>query len=409
MSNFENETSLRKKEEIEFVKSPINESDNLCGADLTNEDLSTIDAGVLLKCDFDTGTTWPSQDKLPAGFDPEKVMEEAKNPGLGIRELHRQGIDGRGVKVAIIDQTLSSEQGKYSEHAEYPNIIDYKEFGVDDEGVSMHGAAVASLFVGRTCGVAPGSELVYRAVASGKDDGGNREFNNYADALFDIIEFNKTLPPLDKIRIVSCSIGFMEDKPEPGLDRWIEAIKLAEEEGIVVSDVGDRTGVDNIGGGTSGDKDEVEGYRYALFLKGKTEEDDGLLKELMVKKDVDGILKRLREINKAEIVGVDDQTLRARIEKNLSRDPNQNKSIVVPSDYRTMASWIGPEDYMYNGVGGMSWAVPYLSGIFALVWQIRPDLKKEQIAEIINQTAITNSSDIKVINPKGVIEAVQAL
>jgi len=395
-------------EKIEKIRDQIKEFDDLCGVDLSAEDISDVALDVLLKCDFDTKTIWPELDKLPNGFSPEKVMEEAKDPGLGIRELHEQGIDGRGVTVAIIDQSMSFEDGKFAVRQEFAsNVVNYKEFGLDDEWcVSYHGVAVTSLLVGKTCGIAPGAKLVYRATSCGETPDDQRDFNAYADALLDIIELNKTLPPKDRVRIVSCSIGYKEDRPEPGLDRWIETIKKAEDEGIVISDVGERTGVDYIGGGRSGDKNNIENYKYALFLK-DTGEDDELLTELISKKDVEGILKRFREIKKEELANKSDSEIREKIEEFLSNGPRRD--IVVPSDYRTMSSRLGPDEYMYNGKGGMSWAVPYLSGIFALVWQIKPDLKKEQIAEVVNQTAQTNTEGIRVINPKGIIEAVQRL
>jgi serine protease AprX len=395
-------------EKIEKIRGQIKEFDDLCGVDLSNEDLGDINIDVLLKCDFDTRTIWPEADKLPVGFNPKIVIEEGKNPGLGIEELHKQGIDGRGVTVGIIDQSMSFEDGKFAERQEFAsNVVNYKEFGLNDDWyVSYHGSAVTSLLVGKTCGIAPGAKLVYRAASCGETPDDQRDFNAYADALLDIIELNKTLPIQDRVRIVSCSIGYMEDNPEPGLDRWIETIRLAEDVGIVVSDVGRRTGVDYIGGGTSGDKNNIEGYKYALFLKDDGE-DDEILSELISKKDVDGILRRLRETKKEKLEDKTDTEIRERIEKALSNE--SRKAIIVPSDYRTMSSRLGPGEYMYNGKGGMSWAVPYLSGIFALVWQIKPDLKKGKIAEIINQTATVNSKGIRVINPIGIIEEVEKL
>ena len=327
--------------------------------DLSTKNLSEVPKEILITADFDTRTIWPESDKLPLGFNPEEIIEKGKDPGLGVIELHKEGIDGRGVTVAIIDQSLASKRGEFMPHQEYAsNIVDYKEFGLpEDEGVSMHGPAVTSLLVGKTCGIAPEAKLVYIAVPSGRD------FNLRADALLDIIERNKTLAQEDKVRIVNCSIGYMEKNPEAGLDRWIETIKKAEEEGIIISDVGDRTGVDYIGGGTSNEKEDTDYYDQALFLQ---------------------------EMNKADTEGLKDR-------------------IIIPSDYRTMASSAGPEEYMYNSKGGMSWSVPYLTGIFALVLQIKPDLKKEQIAQIINKTATVNNKGLKVINPKGIIEAVKNL
>jgi subtilisin family serine protease len=320
--------------------------------DLSTKSLKEVPKEVMLISDFDTQTIWPEPDKLPIGFNPEEIIEKAKDPGLGIRELHQDGIDGRGVTVAIIDQSLASKRGEFMPHKEYvSNITDYKEFGLhENEGVSMHGPAVASLLVGKTCGVAPEAKLVYRA-----RPGGNYKFST--EALLDIIETNKSLAPKDKVRIVSCSMGLVNGRPN--LDEWNEAIRKAEKEGIMFIDTTERSG-DCVGGGASEGKDNVDNYDLALFFKEPEKVDKG-------------------------------------------------KAIIVPCDYRTMASQTGPEEYMYNGKGGMSWSVPYLAGIFALVLQIRPDLKKEQIMEIINETATINDKGLKVINPKGIIEDVKKL
>lgn len=357
----EHSEKQRNPEEI------ISEFEDLRGVDLSERDLRTVPVEVLITADFDTKTIWPGQDKLSAGFNPEKIISEAKNPGLGIEELHAQGIDGRGVRVAIIDQTLSSENGELIAHSEYASkIIDYREFGdAKGENVSMHGPAVASLLVGETCGVAPGAELVYRATPSGRD------FNHKADALLDLINFNKTLPSGNKIRIVNCSIGYMEEKYESGLERWIEAIKKAEAEGIIVSDVGDRTGVDYIGGGASGNKNNPENYDRPLFSKDKEDE----------------------ELNKifAESGG----------------NSEREKEIVIPCDYRSMVSNTGPDEYMYKGKGGVSWSVPYLTGLFALAFQVNPNLTKKEIANAINKTAIMNKRGLKVVNPKVFIDAIR--
>lgn len=43
-----------------------------------------------------------------------QIMENGKNPGLGIRELHKQGITGKGVNVAIIDQNLLLHHPEFS-------------------------------------------------------------------------------------------------------------------------------------------------------------------------------------------------------------------------------------------------------------------------------------------------------
>ena len=81
----------------------------------------------------------------------QEIMENGKNPGLGIRALHGQGITGEGVSVAIIDEAIFLEPPEFSDR-----IVDYYEcYDVQSQG-GMHGNAVTSILAGRTCGVAPG-------------------------------------------------------------------------------------------------------------------------------------------------------------------------------------------------------------------------------------------------------------
>ncbi|MCX7000724.1 MAG: peptidase S8, partial [Candidatus Sumerlaeota bacterium] len=64
--------------------------------DLRSCDLSTLDVrdrlSDLLQADFDTSTVWPAQ--LPPKFDVRRIMELGKNPGLGLKDVHRKGITG---------------------------------------------------------------------------------------------------------------------------------------------------------------------------------------------------------------------------------------------------------------------------------------------------------------------------
>lgn len=126
-------------------------------------------------------TVWPS--KMPRGCDPAKILENAKNPGLGVRELHKQGITGKGVNVAIIDQPL------YQDHPEFAGKIKmYRDFDCKSES-SMNGPAVASLLVGNSTGTAPGANLYYAAAPSWLTDAGY-----YAMALDWIVEETRAIP-----------------------------------------------------------------------------------------------------------------------------------------------------------------------------------------------------------------------
>lgn len=194
----------------------IGEGKSLIDMDLTNE----YDA--LAKSTFDTHTEWPSKDKLPKGFDPKEIIEIGKDPGLGIRALHKEDITGKGVNVAIIDQPLLLEHEEYKD-----KIVKYTEIDCEDAGPQMHGPAVASILVGENCGVAPNALLYYWAEPSWKGD-----YIQRTTALNEIIEYNKDKPLNERIRVVSISKGF--DESEDNLPLWKEKIREAEENGIIV-------------------------------------------------------------------------------------------------------------------------------------------------------------------------------
>ena len=171
---------------------------------------------------FDTLTEWPSEDKLPVGFNPAKLLREAKNPGLGIRSLHEKGIDGSGVGLAIIDQPLLLGHEEYTSR-----LIRYDATGLDGVSPQMHGSPVASIAVGKNIGVAPGASLTYFAVPMWKSDN-----TYYINALRSIFELNKNLPAKEKIRVVSISTGMFPYFPN--FDEWKEVLNHAEKLGILV-------------------------------------------------------------------------------------------------------------------------------------------------------------------------------
>ena len=171
---------------------------------------------------FDSKTEWPAKDRLPAGFDPEKVLSQGKNPGLGVRQLQREGFDGRGVAIAIIDQPLLPGHREYASRLVY-----YDATRVPGMPAQMHGPSVASFAVGREIGTAPAALLYYFAVPTWVPDN-----QHYADVLRDIIELNKKAPEDRKIRVVSLSTGMF--KQQKNLDKWREALGEAEKSGILV-------------------------------------------------------------------------------------------------------------------------------------------------------------------------------
>jgi serine protease AprX len=280
------------------------------------------------------------------------ILEKGMNPGLGIRKLHEQGITGKGINVAIIDQNMVLD------HPEFQGkIVKYFDVGTNqpsNQG-SMHGPAVTSLLVGANIGTAPGANVYYVAAPSWTADA-----QYYADALNWIVDENEKLPDDEKIRVVSVSAA----PSGPGSpftannDAWDVAYGRATEAGILILDCTSNHGITSPCYYDLDDPDDV-----ASCVPGWP--------------------------------GIETQSM-----------PNR---IYIPTSFRTTAEKYSQGDfaYQYTGRGGLSWSIPYLSGVLALGWQVRPDLSGAQLLDILFDSAYATNDGLKIINPGAFIDLVK--
>ena len=326
--------------------------------DVRSKDLSKVDLssrkGLIATLKFNEQTVWPEQAKMPPGSDPKKILADAMNPGLGVRELHQQGITGKGVNVAIIDQPLLPD------HPEYDGkIVAYHDTGCGGSKSSMHGPAVASLLVGTNCGTAPGAKVYYVAVPSWKGDTAYE-----AKALDWIVQQNKKLPATQKIRVVSVSAAPTNPRVrDKNRHMWEPACARAEADGIMVLDCTRDRGI---------------------------------------------IMSCWYDARDPESVGKCNPGAPPKGQFRL--DPT-DICIHVPASCRTTAQHDDPglDSYIYWGRAGLSWSIPYCAGVLAMGWQIRPDLTPAQMKEMLFASAHVHKSGAKIINPRAFIEAVKGL
>jgi subtilisin family serine protease len=305
-----------------------------------------LDSAIIPTFWFNQKTTWPQKFSSIAN----SVLERAKNPGLGVRSLHAQGITGRGVTVAIIDQNI------FLDHPEFAGkVIDYQPFGeAKRAGASMHGPAVLSLLVGTSTGTAPDATVYFAAADSWTQDA-----RTQADALRWIIDKNRQLPPGKKIRAVSISAApsgpgspFTKNNSE-----WDNARILAEQEGIIVLDC-----------------TRNHGKTAACFYN------------LQYPDSISGCT--LGYSGYPAII--------------------DTSRLYIPTSVRTTAEeynqWTF--EYQYTGRGGLSWSIPYLTGVLALGWQIRPELTGEEMLSLTFASAYYKDGG-KIINPVAFIDSVR--
>jgi hypothetical protein len=303
----------------------------LQGADLRGLNLSSnlLD---LLHADFDTHTLWPA--KIPTGFDPSHVMELGKNPGLGLRQLHRQGITGVGVGVATIDFQLLTD------HQEYADRLRLYEAMESPAGLPahMHGTAVASIAVGKTCGVAPGADLYHiasqnmRLNKQGKLD---LDFTPIAKSINRLLDLNAQLPAQRKIRVISLSMGWSPGTA--GYEETMAAVDRANHERVFVLSTALR---------------HTHQVRF-----------DGLNREAMDDP----------EVFESYAPG----SWWASMFWNGEMRFKPGKRLCVPMDARTTASPTGANEYVHYSYAGWSWSVPWLAGLYALACQVCPEVTPE--------------------------------
>lgn len=321
--------------------------------DVRFKDLSNVSTGLgetLIKTLwFNESTTWLELDKQTA----QNLLQLGMNPGLGIRDLHEEGVTGKGVNVAIIDQNMLLD------HPEFKGkIIKYFDVGTDtspNEG-SMHGPAVTSLLVGEHIGTAPAANVYYVAAPSWKADA-----QYEADALNWLIDENAKLPEGSKIRVVSVSAapsgeGSFFTKNQ---DAWNAAFQRASEAGILVLDCTQEHGI-------------TAHCYYDL-------------------NDPDNVAKCIPGVPGKEEYQI------------------PQGRILIPTSLRTTAEEYnkGVFSYQFTGQGGLSWSTPYLAGVLAMGWQINPDLESSELLEMLFDSAYITDDNLQVINPRAFIDLVR--
>lgn len=319
--------------------------------DVRGKDLSSMDfwgkSDLLVTLTFDTHTKWPSKDKMPEDFNPEEVMEFGRYPGLNVKKLHDKGYTGKGVNIAYIDQPLLEG------HEAYANTnIEYYKIRPEVRGMdtSMHGPAVLSLLAGDNIGVAPEANVYFFGHPAWLADQ-----RTHAEALYKLIEVNKSLPEDKRIRVV----GFSDcaDKTEEHVDDFKKAIIEAEKSDIMVIDV---TTFDYIPLVIKPfkDKDNYLNYEVAQWMK--------------------------------------------------ANESYAKSAFYVPTSGRIVATGVGniKNKYEYDTNGGLSWGVPYVVGTIALGLQINPNLTKEEVLKYLYDSGYDFKGG-KMINPEGFIEMVK--
>jgi hypothetical protein len=267
-----------------------------------------------------------------AKLDEKAILELGKDPGFNIRKLHKQGITGEGVGIAIIDTYLLPEHVEYKDQLK--KYIDLG--GYHEEKPALHGTAIASIAVGKTVGVAPGADLYFLQDGSNPD---SNEMGVYVyKAVKEVVKINKQLPKENRIRVISYSGTVASIYPD--YKSYCDALELAKKEGIFfVSCSMKKDGFYHSGLERKPESDPNNYLSYKPFS----------WKRYIV---MDSYLERKKIYPNGEV-------------------------LLAPYDGRTTADQENNKDYSFFKTGCPSWEVPYIAGLYVLACQVNPDVTPE--------------------------------
>jgi hypothetical protein len=317
--------------------------------DLRQTDLGRLDlkanAQDLLTSFFDTETKWPAA--LPPPFDPAKILDVNRNPGLGLRELHVRGFTGKGVSVAVIDTPFLLDHEEYADRLRF-----YGEVNAWGEA-NFHGTLVTSILAGRACGVAPEAEIYYVGShnydISPKDNAMVPNATHCARAIDELLRINARLPREKRIRVISVSAAW--GPKNPGFKAANKAVQKASEAGIFV--VSWNVAVEHEPGfwfwgldrAASDSPDDPASYRVISW------------KEWI-----------------SQIAGRDG--FEKFYEKRLKK-AGAPEFLLISESAKTVAHPFGLSTYGFYPMGGWSSVLPYIVGLYALACQVKPDITPE--------------------------------
>lgn len=255
-----------------------------------------------------------------------------------------------GLNVDILHQygftgkgaTIAYIDQPISSHAEYASVnLHYTNTTWDSD--SMHGPMVLSLLAGKNTGTAPEAE-VYFYGHGGSESTCQLEMSK---CLYKLIEQNKMLPEDQKISMVGFSNNVIKSRPY--CKELQTAVDACTEAGIMVWFCGE--------------------YITSAFLP------------MSDKNNPDNLVANPMYYGEAP-----------------------EKLVHVPASGRTGATnWNGGKYIYWGESGGLSWTMPYVLGLYAIVNEIDPSLSQDDLRSMIVDTAYHNSSGMRIVNPVGFV------
>lgn len=305
---------------------------------------STLTEAIIPTLTYNYRTVWPQKYTAIAN----DILEKAKDPGLGVRSLHAKGITGEGVTVAMIGNGLPIKNPELEKIT-----CKSRKFGTSTlEFIDYIETQMFNFLADPSIGVAPKLKFFFASVEQW-------DAKSFAAALRWLINENSQLSDNNKIRAVlltyfPSSSDLFSFSNRSTLDSAMLETKKAGITILYYSPDERKTGVCY--------------YSY--------QNPDSL-------EDCD-----LEYITPNEYSALSD-----------------TNKIYIPVSRRSLKFY--DSTFSYAGYGKLEWTIPYLTGVLALGWQVRPDLTGDKLISLVFSSAY-RKKDRKIINPVAFIDSVSS-
>lgn len=328
-----------------------------CYRDLSNYDFTKVDKEHLLKVPFNSSTIFPIVEKMPKGFYPLEIIAFAKNPFMGIKELHKRGVNGEGICVATIDFGFQDEK-----HIEFANanieIVDLFK----DTGYHFHATGVLANLCGENIGFAPKVRVLHYNTYQGY---GEEVDKATLTILKDIL---KRIKDGEKIRAVNISAPLLRNKKLQSLisdqESWQ---KLRDEQVVPFMNV----------------IEELKLLGCEVISSERFSKDFSCSKI---------------NFHTSEVVQPDWISFKSYSDK-----------MTFISGGKVIPEFLSKEGYKYEPNGSVSWSIPQAVGLYALVLQINSNVTWDEFVKICKDSSKVNGNNVRIINVQKLINNVTAL
>lgn len=301
-----------------------------------------------------TNVIWPAPDKMPDGFNPTEILEQAKST------VYKPITTGKGINIAVIDTPLDVDNPEYADN------IKFFQGPLSNQNVASnkHSGMVMGHLVGKSTGMAPDANIYYFTRIPYQD---RKKLNKETiNVLRNVIKFNREQKPENKIHILSCSWGGKQ-KYSPEITVLLNQL---EKDGVKIILCG-------------------SDYVKEATLSGR---------DFMPCNNPD-----MTDIQ-PDVQNAGNELLHA-----LNMSFNMDKVIGIPTNMRTTP--LESNGWQYRISGGESSSAPYIAGVYACALQgnqlfmTRPNWQQE-LNDILKSTAIQTEQGNYMINPSGIRDQV---